>query len=69
MYLLESPRRGKTYVFLKNSMGISMNKYRSAYFCALQIDVIPNFAVITNVVIKRVHCILFEQTFKIATIS
>ena len=26
-------------------------------FCANQIDVIMNFAVITNVVIKRVHCI------------
>ena len=30
---------------------------RSADFCADQIDVITNFAVITNVVIKRVHCI------------
>ena len=25
-------------------------------FCADRIDVITNFAVITNVVIKRVHC-------------
>ena len=30
---------------------------RSADFCSDQIDVIKNFAVITNVVIKRVHCI------------
>ena len=29
---------------------------RSADFCADQIDIITNFAVITNVVIKRVHC-------------
>ena len=29
---------------------------RSANFCADQIDVITNFAVIANVVIKRVHC-------------
>ena len=33
-----------------------MKKQRSADFCADQIDVIANFAVITNVVIKRVHC-------------
>ena len=33
-----------------------MKKIRSADFCAVQIDVITNFAVITNVVIKRVHC-------------
>ena len=30
---------------------------RSADFCADQIDVITNLAVITNVIIKRVHCI------------
>ena len=29
---------------------------RSADFCADRIDVITNFAVITNAVIKRVHC-------------
>ena len=29
---------------------------RSADFCADRIDIISNFAVITNVVIKRVHC-------------
>ena len=40
-------------------MGISMKKKtRSADICADQIDVITNFAVIKNVVIKRVHCIL-----------
>ena len=38
-----------------------MKNARSADFCADQIDVITNFAVITNVVIKRVHC-TFENT-------
>ena len=33
-------------------------KTQSADFCADQTDVITNFAVITNVVIKRVHCIM-----------
>ena len=61
MYLIESPRRGdskihKTHVFLKDNRGISMKNTRSADFCADRIDVITNFAVITNVVIKRVHC-------------
>ena len=32
-----------------------MKNTPSADFCANQIDVIMNFAVITNVVIKRVH--------------
>ena len=32
-------------------------KKRSADFCADRIDDITNFAVMTNVVIKRVHCI------------
>ena len=50
MYLLES------YVFLKNYMGISMKNAQSADFCAYRIGVITNFAVIPNVVIKRVHC-------------
>ena len=46
----------KTYVFLKNNMGQSIKKNtRAADFCADQIDVITDFAVITNVVIKRVH--------------
>ena len=35
-----------------------MKKRRSADFCADQIDVITDFAVITNVVIKRVNCII-----------
>ena len=49
------------YVFLKNKMGISMKKNtRSPDFCEDRIDVITNFAVITNVVIKRVHCIYFQ---------
>ena len=57
MYFLELPRQGdsknytKTFVSLKNKMGISMKKYSID-----KIDVITNFAVITNVVIKRVHC-------------
>ena len=33
-----------------------MKNTQSTDFCADQIDVIMNFAVITNVVIKRVHC-------------
>ena len=33
-----------------------MKKYTICYFCADQIDVITHFAVKTNVVIKRVHC-------------
>ena len=34
-----------------------MEIYNIRWFCADQIDVVTNFAVITNVVIKRVHCI------------
>ena len=34
-----------------------MKNTRSAYLCADQTDVIMNLAVVTNVVIKRVHCI------------
>ena len=33
-----------------------MKKYKIRFFCADQIDITTNFAVITNVVIKRVHC-------------
>ena len=34
-----------------------MKKYTSAvFFCADRIDVITNFDVITNIIIKRVHC-------------
>ena len=33
---------------------------RSADFSADRIDVITNFAVITNTVIKRVHCTIFH---------
>ena len=33
-----------------------MKNTRAADFCADQIDVITNFAVKTNVVIKRAHC-------------
>ena len=35
-----------------------MKNTRYADFCANQIDVITNFAVITYVVIKRFHCIM-----------
>ena len=37
-----------------------MKNTRSADFCADQIGVIANFAVIMNVVIIRVHCIIFS---------
>ena len=37
-------------------MGISIKNTRSADFCVDRIGVITNFAVISNVVIKRVHC-------------
>ena len=38
-------------------MGLSMKKNkRSDDFCADWIDVMTNFAVITNAVIKRVYC-------------
>ena len=47
----------KTWVFLTNNMGIRMKNTRSDDFCMDQIDVITNFAVIKNVIIKRVHCI------------
>ena len=39
-----------------------MKNTRSADFCADQIDVITNFAVITNVVIKRIHCIILSKS-------
>ena len=51
MYLLKSPRRKKLHETANEK------NTRSANFCADQIDVITKFAVITNVVIKRVHCI------------
>ena len=41
-------------------MGINEKHIRSADFCADQIDVIKKFAVVTNVVIKRVHCNTFQ---------
>ena len=39
-----------------------MKKYTIRRFCADRIDVITNFAVITNVVIKRVQCIGLKTT-------
>ena len=38
-----------------------MKNTRSADFCAYQIDAVSNSAVIMDVVIKRVHCILLFQ--------
>ena len=67
VYLLESPRRGDSNkypkrVFPKNNMGLSVKNTESADFCADWIDIITNFAaVITNVVIKRVHCIVEDK--------
>ena len=37
-------------------MGLSMKKYTIRLFLADRTDVITSFAIITNVVIKRVHC-------------
>ena len=68
MYLLESPRRGDSNkypkrVFSQKITWDSQCKHtRSADLCADRIDVITNFAVITNAVIKRVHCILKVTT-------
>ena len=66
MYLLESPRRGDSnkytkHMFPEEKHGNINKNTRSADFCADQIDVITNFAVITNVVITRVHCIILMQ--------
>ena len=41
-------------------MGLSLKNTRSADFCADRIDVITNFAIITNAFIKRVHCIVIS---------
>ena len=57
----------KTYDFLKNNRRLSIKNTRSAEFCADRIDVITNFAVITNVVIKRVHCITLTYFAAFAT--
>ena len=56
----------KTYVFLKNNMGLSTKKKRSADFCADRIDVITIFAVITNVIIKRVYYIIVKCLFTLS---
>ena len=62
MYLLESPRRGDSNKKTKRIFSgrikweTNENKPRSADFCADRIEVITKFAVVTNVVIKRVHC-------------
>ena len=40
-----------------------MKNTRSTYICADQIDVMTNFAVITNVVIKRVHCTILSSYY------
>ena len=76
MCLLESPCRGNSnkytkhmFFFLKNKMGISMKKYMIRRFFPDGIDVITNFAVITNVVIKRVLLALFALTTNTAKIQ
>ena len=62
MYLLESPRRVDSNKYTKHMFSwrikweYQWKNTRSADFCADQIDVITDFVVITNVVIKRVHC-------------
>ena len=38
-----------------------MKYARSADFCADRIDVITNFAVITNVVIRRLHLVCMDK--------
>ena len=58
MYLLESPRRGDSNkyskrIFSQSYLGLPMKNTRSADFCADRTDVITNFAVITNAVIKK----------------
>ena len=47
---------------IHDSLIFVQTKLTSANFCADQVDVITNFVVITNVVIKRAHCILFRKT-------
>ena len=42
-----------------------MKNTRSADFCADRIDVIKNFAVTTNVVIKRIHCSYVKSASKV----
>ena len=54
------------YVFLKNSIGLSIKKLYNSLICADRIDIITNSAALTNGVIKRVHCNkLFHETFRI----
>ena len=71
MYLLESLGKAiltntqNIFFFLKNNMEISMKNIQSADFCADQIDIITNSAIIMNVVIKRVHCICELQKFRL----
>ena len=62
VYLLESPRRGDSYKYTKRMFSgrikwdYQWKITRSADFCADRIDVITNLAVITYVVMRRVHC-------------
>ena len=62
MYLLESPRRGDSNKYPKRMFSkrttwdCLWKNTRSADFCRYRIDIITNFAVITNVVIKMVRC-------------
>ena len=47
-------------------MGLPIKNTLSADFCADRIDVITNFAVVTNVVIKRVHCSRTASTVSVS---
>ena len=64
MHLLESPQQGDSNKYTQRmfSCRISMKRNtRSAGFWVDQIDLIMNFALITNVVTKRAHCIVIKR--------
>ena len=62
LYLLESPRQGDSYKYQQSMFSLRITwdchwkNIQSANFCTSRIDVITNFAVITNAVIKSDHC-------------
>ena len=62
MYLLESHRRGDSTQYPKCMFSqritwdCQWKDTRCADFCADRIDIITDFAVIMNIVIKRGHC-------------
>ena len=66
MYLLEYSQRGdfNKYInrmFSRINCEYQWKNIRSADFCADKIDIIMNFVVIMNVVIKRIHCIMYTS--------